>query len=224
LTPDTTQHRHRRGILFVISGPSGVGKTSLCQRVVAEMRDVTQSVSYTTRAPRPEERHGHEYYFISRQAFEQRIGAGEFVEWAQVHGDWYGTSRQQIEAVIYTGVDVLLAIDVQGALQLRSSDVDAVFVFLIPPSWEALTARLQQRGSETPKVQKRRLAVACEELAHYTEYDYVVSNDQFPTAAEVLKAIVIAERHQESRVGPEPVEELLAHDPASEMSWPKGKS
>jgi guanylate kinase len=213
--PNTTRHQPRRGVLFVISGPSGVGKTSLCRRLVADLPDVTQSVSYTTRVPRLAERHGREYHFISQPAFEQRIAAGEFLEWAQVHGRLYGTSRQQVEALTCAGTDVLLAIDIQGAAQLRTSEVDAVFIFLLPPSWEALSARLQQRGSESPQVQEERLMVAREELAHYTEYDYVMVNDQLPTAVEVLKALIMAERHRVTRVGTAAVEALFAHYPAS---------
>jgi guanylate kinase len=203
--------------LFVISGPSGAGKTSLCQQVVAAVPDVVQSVSYTTRTPRPGEHDGREYYFISRRAFERRIAAGEFLEWARVHGHLYGTSRQQVETFTAAGTDVLLAIDVQGAAQLRTSEVDAVFIFLIPPSWEELMTRLRRRGSEAPEVQRRRLAVARQELAHYTEYDYVVVNDRLSSAAHVLKAIVIAEGHRVKRVGAELVGELLARDSVSRL-------
>lgn len=214
LTQDTTLHRHRNGILVVISGPSGVGKTSLCRQVVTEMPGVTQSVSYTTRVPRADERDGHEYHFISHRAFKRCIGTGEFLEWAQVHGQLYGTSRQQVETITSAGTDILLAIDVQGGIQLRASDVDTVLVFLLPPSWDALSARLRKRGTEAPEVQKQRLEVARQELAHYTEYDYVVVNDQLPVAAEMLKTILRAERHHVTRIGKVSIEELLAHYPA----------
>jgi guanylate kinase len=214
LTQDTTLHRHRNGILVVISGPSGVGKTSLCRQVVTEMPRVTQSVSYTTRVPRADERDGREYHFISHRAFKRRIGTGEFLEWAQVHGQLYGTSRQQVETITSAGTDILLAIDVQGGIQLRASDVDTVLVFLLPPSWDALSARLRKRGTEAPEVQKQRLEVARQELAHYTEYDYVVVNDQLPVAAEMLKTILRAERHHVTRIGKASIEELLAHYPA----------
>ena len=210
MTRRGTNQRHRRGISFVISGPSGVGKTSICRQVVAVMSDVTQSVSYTTRSPRPQECHGREYHFIAHDAFQQRIANGEFLEWAQVHGNLYGTSRQQIDDTTQAGLDVLLAIDVQGATQLRASDLNAVFVFLIPPSWEALTARLQQRGSETSEAQKQRLAVARGELGRYTEYDYVVRNDHLTTSAAVLKSIIMAERHHVKRMQAESIDDLLA--------------
>jgi guanylate kinase len=204
----------RRGVLFVISGPSGVGKTSLCRQVVSDMAAVVQSVSYTTRTPRPREQHGREYHFVSRQEFEARRAAGEFLEWAQVHGQLYGTSRPQVEATTGSGVDVLLAIDVQGAAQIRTSEVEAVFIFLLPPDWATLVARLQQRGSEAADIQRQRLAVARQELAHYTEYDYVVVNDRLAETAAVLKAIIIAERQRVVRVGTVAVANLLARCPA----------
>jgi guanylate kinase len=184
------------------------------------MCDVQQSVSYTTRAPRQHEQNGREYYFISQPAFRQRIARGEFLEWAQVHEHLYGTSRQQVETVTQAGTDVLLVIDVQGATQLRASGIEAVFVFVVPPSWEVLAARLRQRGSEAPDIQARRLVVARQELAHYTQYHYVVVNDQLAQAAEVLQAIIIAARHQVPRIGYAAMEDLLTHHPA-DQAWPK---
>lgn len=204
----------RRGVLFVISGPSGVGKTSLCRQVVGEMAEVVQSVSYTTRTPRLHEQHGREYHFVSHQEFEARRAADEFLEWAQVHGQLYGTSRQQVAAITGSGIDILLAIDVQGAAQIRASDVEAVFIFLLPPDWATLMARLQQRASEAADVQKQRLAVARQELGHYTEYDYIVVNDRLAETAAVLKAIIVAERQRVVRVGTASVANLLAHCPA----------
>jgi guanylate kinase len=199
--------------LFVLSGPSGVGKTSLCRQVVADSVAVAQSVSYTTRTPRPHEQEGREYHFVSRQGFEERVVMGEFLEWAQVHGQCYGTSRRQVEAMTAAGTDVLLAIDVQGAAQVRAAGVDAVFIFLLPPSWEALVTRLQERASEAAEVQAQRLMVARQELAHYTEYDYAVVNNQLAEAAAVLKAIIVAERHQVARGSTASVANLLARCP-----------
>lgn len=199
----------RRGTVFVISGPSGVGKTSLCKQILATMPQVTQSVAYTTRAARPHEQDGSAYHFISRQAFEQRIAAGDFLEWAQVHEHLYGTSRRQVEEATAAGQDILLAIDVQGATTLRAVGIDAVFVFVIPPDWETLEARLLARASESPEARARRLDVARQELEHYTQYDYMVQNAQLATASATLCAIILAERQRIRRVGMAPVVQLL---------------
>ena len=206
--PDTL--RPRQGILFVVSSPSGGGKTSLCRRLVAEMPQVVQSVSYTTRAPRAEERDGHDYHFISPDAFQARLDKGEFLEWARVHEHWYGTSRPQIETATSAGLDVLLAIDVQGAAQLRERRIEAVHIFILPPSWEILAARLEARGAEPAAVRARRLQVARQELQHYATYDYMVINDQLDTAVDTLKAIIMAERHRVAHVGMAPITHLLA--------------
>jgi len=204
----------RRGIIFVLSAPSGAGKTSISQRVIAAMPDVTQVITCTTRAPRPGEQDGREYHFLSRQAFEQHIAAGDFLEWAQFQGQLYGTLRQSVEATIAAGKDVLLVIDVQGAAHHRATGLDAVFVFVLPPSWEALAQRLRARGSESASDQAQRLAVARQEVAHYTAYDYVVVNDRLDAAVETLQAIIRAERQRLKRVGTAPVAALLAAQPA----------
>ena len=200
----------RRGIIFVLSAPSGAGKTSLSKRIMAAMPDVAQVVTCTTRAPRPGEQDGREYHFLSRQAFEQRMAAGDFLEWAQFNGQLYGTLRQSVEAATAVGQDVLLVIDVQGAAQHRNAGLDAVFVFVLPPSWEALAERLRARGSESASTQAQRLLVARQELAHYTAYDYVVINDQLDDAVETLQAIIVAERQRIRRVGTVPIAPLLA--------------
>ena len=199
----------RHGIVFVLSAPSGAGKTSISTRVVAAMPDVVQVVTCTTRAPRPGERDGREYHFLSRQAFEQHIAAADFLEWAQIHGQFYGTLRQSVEATTATGKDVLLVIDVQGAAQHRAAGLDAVFVFILPPSWEVLAQRLQARGSESTQQQEQRLLVARQEVSHYTAYDYVVINDRLDDAVETLQAIIRAERHRLTRVGTAPIAALL---------------
>ncbi len=200
----------RRGIVFVLSAPSGAGKTSISKRIVAAMPDVVQVVTCTTRAPRPGEQDGREYHFLSRQAFEQHVAAGDFLEWAQIHSQLYGTLRQSVEAATAAGHDVLLVIDVQGAAQHRAAGLDAVYVFVLPPSWEVLTERLQARGSESASTQAQRLVVARQELAHYTAYDYVVINDQLDDAVETLQAIIRAEHHRIRRVGTAPLAPLLA--------------
>ena len=195
----------RRGIVFVLSAPSGAGKTSISQRVVAHLPEVVQVVTCTTRAPRPGERDGREYHFLSRQAFAQHIAAGDFLEWAQFNGQFYGTLRQSVEGTTATGQDVLLVIDVQGAAQHRAAGLDAVFVFVLPPSWEALAQRLQARGSESADQQAQRLLVARQEVAHYTAYDYAIINDRLDDAVETLQAIIRAERHRITRLGTAPM-------------------
>jgi guanylate kinase len=173
------------------------------------MPNVVQVVTCTTRAPRPGEQDGREYHFLSRQAFEQRVAAGDFLEWAQFNGQLYGTLRQSVAAATAAGQDVLLVIDVQGAAHHRSAGLDAVFVFVLPPSWEALAERLRMRGSESASTQAQRLLVARQELAHYTAYDYVVINDQLDDAVGTLQAIIVAERHRIRRVGTMPIAPLL---------------
>ncbi len=198
----------------MLSAPSGAGKTSIGKRLVATMPDVVQVVTCTTRTPRPGERDGREYYFLSRQVFERHIAAGDFLEWAPIHGQLYGTLRQSVEATTAAGKDVLLVIDVQGAAQHRAAGLDAVFVFVLPPSWEALAQRLQARGSESTQQQEQRLLVARQEVAHYTAYDYVVINDRLDDAVETLQAIIRAERHRLRRVGTAPIAALLTAPPA----------
>lgn len=208
--------QHGRGGLFVVSGPSGVGKTSLCREILVTMPRIVQSIACTTRAARTHERDGREYYFVSRDTFERRIEAGDFLEWAWVHEHLYGTLRQQVDETLGVGTDMLLAIDVQGAAKLRAAHVEATFIFMLPPTLQALEARLQHRNSEPQEVRARRLAVARQELAHYTAYDYVVYNDELTVAVGTLRAIIEAERHRIARVGPAPLEALLAsHDAVS---------
>jgi guanylate kinase len=212
MQPTVDQEEHsmgRRGIIFVLSAPSGAGKTSLSKRITATMPNVVQVVTCTTRAPRPGEQDGRAYHFLSRPAFEQRIAAGDFLEWAQFNGQLYGTLRQSVEDATAAGQDVLLVIDVQGAAHHRSAGLDAVYVFVLPPSWEVLAERLRARGSESASTQARRLLVARQELAHYTAYDYVVINEQLDDAVETLQAIIVAERHRIRRIGTVPIAPLL---------------
>ena len=203
----------RKGILFVISAPSGSGKTSLCEALCADMHDVVRSVSCTTRAPRMQERDGLDYCFISAQQFAERVAAGDFLEWACVHRHRYGTPRQPIDAATAAGKDVLLVIDVQGAAQLRAAGVDAVHVFVLPPSWQALEERLAERdpgaGATHVRFASERLAAARQEIAQYAAYDYVLINDCFADALAALKAIVLAERHRIRHADPAPISKLL---------------
>ena len=203
----------RKGILFVISAPSGSGKTSLSEALCADMNSVVRSVSCTTRPAREQEEDGVDYHFVSPRQFADRVAAGDFLEWACVHRHRYGTLRQPIEDTTACGKDVLLVIDVQGAEQLRASGVDAVHVFVLPPSWQALEQRLTGRepGGQPAlsRLASERLAVARQETVQYAAYDYVLINDCFREALTALKAIVLAERHRVGHADPGPILELL---------------
>ena len=182
------------GNLFVVAAPSGSGKSSLVKALMEVDAGVQPSISHTTRAPRGQDKHGREYYFVDDAEFDAKIAAGDFLEWAHVHGRRYGTSRQAIEARIAAGGDVVLEIDWQGALQIQRQFPDAILVFVLPPSWEELRARLQRRGEDTPEVIELRLANAREELAQVKHFDYVIINELFERALFDLKTIVHAQR------------------------------
>ena len=198
-----------RPLLLVLSGPSGGGKTTLCRHLIAEDPRFVYSVSCTTRAPRGDERDGRDYHFLSAPEFERRVRAGDFLEHATVHGQSYGTLRQTVLAALEGGRDVVLAIDVQGAAQIRTRagkpDTDDLLqrafvdVFVTPPSIEVLRARLQRRGADAPAVIEQRLRNAVDELARWREYRYLIFNDRLEDACAQLKAIVTAERCRSAR-------------------------
>ena len=183
-----------RGILFVVSAPSGTGKTTLVERLVREVPGLQMSRSYTSRAARPGESDGVDYNFISRDDFESRIGRGQFLEWADVFGNLYGTGAPDTEARLASGCDLVLTIDVQGARQVRSKPIPTVGIFVLPPSFEVLEQRLRGRSKDSEDAMQRRLATARDEVSAYSEYDYVVVNDEIADCVERMKAIVIAER------------------------------
>jgi guanylate kinase len=186
----------------VVSAPSGAGKTSLCQWAVTAVPNLVHSVSYTTRPPRPGEAEGRHYHFVDRAAFEAMAHAGDFAEWAEVHGHLYGTSGRLLAQHAADGLDVILDIDTQGAAILRSAFPDAVSVFIVLPSWAELEARLRGRHSEGEADIQRRLRVAREEVRQARTYDYIIVNDVFARAAEALKAIILAERLRTCRADP----------------------
>lgn len=189
-----------RGNVFIISAPSGTGKTTILKKVIAAMQNVAFSVSHTTRAPRSGEKEGEDYFFVDRAAFEAMQAADTFIEWAEVHGNYYGTSRQAVEQSLSRGKDIILDIDVQGARQLREkTGKEAVFVFIAPPSLEELESRLRKRGTDTDSVVQVRLHNARRELADMDLYDYVIVNDVLENAVQVLRAIIIAERSRKRR-------------------------
>ena len=182
------------GNLFIICAPSGAGKTSLVNALLEREPDIELSISYTTRGPRPGESHGRSYHFVSREEFLAMAGRGEFLESAEVHGNLYGTSQAWINARRAEGKDILLEIDWQGAAQVRRLIPDAVGVFILPPSPEALRKRLEERGQDAPEVIERRLRTAREELAHVEEFDYVIINQNFDVAVADLVSIVRSQR------------------------------
>ncbi len=182
------------GNLFVVAAPSGAGKSSLVKALLELDSHLAVSVSHTTRAPRGQEKHGREYFFVSPQEFDAMVLADAFVEWANVHGNRYGTSKKAIEERIASGADVILEIDFQGAVQIKRIFTNAVLVFILPPSWEELRARLERRGEDTPEVIEVRLKNAAEEMAQAREFDFVIINELFERALFDLKTIVHAQR------------------------------
>ena len=182
------------GNLFVVAAPSGAGKSSLVKALLELDSHVQPSVSHTTRPPRGQEKHGREYFFVPAEEFDTMVLAGAFVEWAHVHGQRYGTSRKAIEERIAQGADVILEIDFQGALQIKRIFANAVLVFILPPSWEELRARLERRGEDSPEVIEVRLKNAATEMAQASEFDFVIINELFERALFDLKAIVHAQR------------------------------
>ena len=182
------------GNLFVVAAPSGAGKSSLVKALMELDGQIKPSVSHTTRPPRGQEKHGREYYFVSPPEFDAMVVAEAFVEWAHVHGQRYGTSKKAIEDRMASGGDVVLEIDFQGALQIKKIYANAVLIFILPPSWEELRARLERRGEDTPEVIDLRLRNAAIEMAQAREFDFVIINELFERALFDLKAIVHAQR------------------------------
>jgi guanylate kinase len=191
-------------LLIVVSAPSGAGKTTLCEEAVRRLPRLVHSVSYTTRPPRPDESDGRDYHFVEEGTFKRMVAEGAFAEWATVHGHLYGTSRKDLEAHFARGNDVILDIDTQGAAILRAAYPEGVFIFILPPSFAQLEARLRARGTDRPEEIARRLARARTEMAAYPEYEYVVVNDDVERAVEVLCAIITAERSKSRRFTPAP--------------------
>ena len=182
------------GNLFVVAAPSGAGKSSLVNALLELDSHLALSVSHTTRAPRGQEQHGREYWFVDEPAFRAMVARSEFFEWAQVHGNLYGTSRKAIEQRLENGEDVVLEIDWQGALQIKALFEHAVLIFVLPPSWEELRQRLQRRGEDRPDVIERRMANARDEVPHARVFDFVIINALFETALFDLKTVVHSQR------------------------------
>ena len=182
------------GLLIVLSGPSGAGKGTLCQELLRQMPNLRYSVSSTTRCPRPGEVEGIHYYFRSRQEFEAMLARDELLEWAEFCDNYYGTPRFAVEQALQQGLDVILEIEIQGALQIKKRFPQGVFTFIVPPSLDVLSERIHKRGTESEEVIQKRLATAIQELEYVSEYDYVVINDEVPVAVDKLKSILVAEK------------------------------
>ena len=190
----------RRGLMFVLSSPSGAGKTTLSERLLKTDKDIVLSISATTRSRRPGEAHGQDYYFVSEEEFFRMRDAGEFLEWANVFGNYYGTPRPLVEATLRQGKDVLFDIDWQGAQQLDEvAGEDVVKVFILPPSREELERRLRRRAQDPEEVVQKRMAKANSEMSHWAEYDYVIVNYDLDESEALLKSILFAERLKRRR-------------------------
>ncbi len=190
-------------IVFIISAPSGSGKSTLVHRLLAEVPGLTFSVSYTTRRPRGNEQDGASYHYISRQEFEARISKDEFLEHAEVFGNYYGTHRSELDLARERDLDLVLDIDVQGAGQLKSKIPDAVTIFILAPSREILEQRLRARSEDSDQVIERRLRDAAREIGNYGQYDYVLINNDLQSSSDALSAIVRAERMRRVRMEPQ---------------------
>jgi guanylate kinase len=186
-------------MLIVVSSPSGGGKGTLIDRVLKTVPGVSYSVSYTTRAPRATEQDGREYFFVSTAEFEEMIGRGEFLEWANVYGYLYGTNQGQVERERAAGHDIILEIDVQGAASIREKIEDAVSIFILPPSFELLRHRLVARGTDSPADLERRLRGAPAEVEQHSNFQYVILNDDINRASQQLAAVIHAERARRER-------------------------
>ncbi len=191
---------HGRGHLFVVSAPSGTGKTTVAEKLAEVLPGVVLSRSYTSRAARPGERDGVDYHFISRARFEAMVADGEFLEWADVFGNLYGTCASETERLLAQGHDVVLVIDVQGASQVRDRGLALVSVFVLPPSYAILEQRLRGRSKDSDEAIRRRLVVARSEVTSYHDYDYLVINDSLDSAVAALSAIILAERARVTRM------------------------
>lgn len=183
-----------KGSLFIITAASGTGKTSLVKQLIATTNDLAVSVSHTTRQPRPGEIDGIDYHFTDKETFSQGIKAGDFLEHAQVFENFYGTSQKSVSDQLNSGIDVILEIDWQGALQVKKIYSDAIMIFILPPSLATLRQRLSSRGLDSQEVIEKRLAGAVNEMKQYVHFDYVVINDHFEVALSELKSIIVAKR------------------------------
>jgi guanylate kinase len=197
-----------KGALFIVSAPSGAGKTTLCKRIISTIENIKPSVSFTTRLPRPGEIPGEDYNFVTEDEFRAMSESGDFVEWALVHGNYYGTSEKILEELMDAGYDVLLDIDTQGARQIRKVFENSVYIFILPPSMRELKLRLEGRMSNSVDDMNRRLQRAVEEIREYKLYDYVIVNDIIEHSIKKMEAVITAERLRSSKIDPQWIENI----------------
>jgi guanylate kinase len=186
--------KRKQGLLFVVSAPSGAGKTSLCRAMTDSLDNLTHSISYTTRRPRPGEIDGRDYHFVDEERFQEMRSGGNFAEWAEVHSNLYGTSRRVLDDMVAKGIDVILDIDTQGAKLIKQKYEAAVYIFIMPPSLDILDERLRGRKSDHEEEIRKRMRRAREEIKDYPMYDYLVVNRDFDRALNELRSIITAER------------------------------
>jgi guanylate kinase len=191
-----------RGSLFIVSAPSGTGKTTLCKKLVSSVPRLKFSVSYTTRRPRPGEVNDRDYTFVNRKKFRAMIDRDEFIEWAEVHGEFYGTSRKRLEELTDSGDDVILDIDTKGAMQIKDKYKGGVYIFVLPPSMETLRQRLENRMTDSKEEMSKRLRTAVSEIKTYAKYDYVIINDVLEKAMREFEAVIISHRVSAKKIKP----------------------
>ncbi len=190
----------RDGLLFVVSAPSGAGKTTLCKEVVKYIPDIQHSVSYTTRTARPSEAEGRDYHFVSVDTFKKMVDEDAFIEWAIVHSNYYGTSRSEMTGLLRSGTDLILDIDSNGARQIRKAFSNGVFCYILPPSFAELRKRLMVRKGDSTDEIERRMKAAGEEVKDYMMYDYLIINDDFDRALSELKSVIVSSRIKVARI------------------------
>lgn len=201
--------KRSRGCLFIVSAPSGAGKTTLCHKIIGLFDNLKPSVSFTTRLPREGEVNNVDYSFVDETVFRSMIGSDAFVEWAEVHGNLYGTGRKQLEELMQAGYDVILDIDTQGARQIKKSFTRGIFIFILPPSMKELRRRLESRQSNTREDMEKRLQRAEEEIREYNMYDYVIVNDFLNESLRKFESLIIAERLRAGNFTREMIQTLL---------------